>query len=308
MFEKIRFSALLTAIALLGGCKSTSLQSALELSDEPTANDIYQGTVGFCSHSFESITQHVGNSAKQSPAERKSAKNDVWNKWEEETLKMKSNIVGKQYVISHPAGFSRFNDETGLMELYKAGSTKGRYSYKRSAIPETIVFNTYDYWFFPKLPIGWGPRNYDNAGHKLSLEEAIALEAFGGSLRRSSDVYVINDYDGEQYKRRLANYSGSTFERTIPTEKLMSVSFNTKKWFEKPDSPIHLKGETFYLDTNKVDIYKTFGIYPDIGTPYIKISYTLEFVGCENGQLQADVSEVKLSNLNGDNEIYRTTL
>lgn len=308
MFEKVRISALLTAIALLGGCKSTSLQSALELSDEPSANDIYQGTVGFCPHSFESITQYVGNSAKQSPAERKSAKDNVWSKWEAETLNMKSNIVGKQYVISHPAGFSRFDEKTGLMELYKAGSTKGRNSYKQSAIPETIVFNTYDFWFSPELPIGWSPINYHSIGHKLRLEEAIALEAFGGSLKRGSDVYVINDFNSDQYERRNAIYGGTRFSREIFTEKLMSVSFDTKKWFEKTDSPVILKNETFYLDTNKVDVYKTFGIYPDIGTPYIEISYTVEFVGCENGQLQADVLEVKLSNLNEDNEIYRTTL
>lgn len=308
MFEKVHVSALLTAIALLGGCKSTSLQSALELSDEPSANDIYQGTVGFCPQSFESITEHVGNSARQSPEERKASKDRVWSKWQEEKLNMKSNVVGKQYVLSHPAGFTRYNEETGLMELYKKGSTKGRYSYEQSAIPETIVFNTYDFWFSPDLPIGWGPRDYVNMSHKLKLKEAIALEAFGGSLTRSSNVYVINDFDTEQFQRKQANYGGSKFGRKIFTEKLMSVSFNTKKWFEKADSPILFKDGMFYLDTNKVDIYETFGIYPDIGTPYVDINYTVEFVGCDSGQLQADVKEVRITSLNNDNEIYRITL
>ena len=89
----------------------------------------------------------------------------------------------------------------------------------------------------------------------------------------------------------------------------MGVGFNTKKWFDNIESPVLSKDGDFYFDTRKVDFYKTFGIYPDIGTAYIDINYTFEFVGCNNsGQLNAEVKEVVVSSVKGRNEIYRVTL
>lgn len=285
--NKFRLSAIFTAFAVLGGCQSTSLKSVLGFSNEPSAVDIYRGTVGFCeSPSFEVVTRNAGTSPTKSPEERKAEKENSWSRWQEERTQMKSDLAGKQFTVSNPAGFSKYNEETGLMKLYAQGSTTGSSLYKQSAIPDQIVFNTYDYWI--------------NKG---------ALDRYGLPARRNNDVYVINDYDDTpHYKFRDARYGGNSIAISRFTDKLMSVSFNTKKWFESANSPVFLKDGSFYLDTNKVDIYENFGVYPDIGTPYIEINYTFEFSGCKNGQLQADVKQITLTSLKGNNEIYRVTL
>ena len=293
MNNKIRISTLFASLAVLGGCQSTSLQSIVEFSDEPSADDIYQGTIGFCeSPSFEIVTKNVGNSPSKSPEERKAEKERFWSRWQEKRTQMKSDVAGKQFTVSNPAGFSKYNKETGLMKFYEKGSMTGRSRYEQSAIPDHIVFSTYDQW----------------------LTEG-ALDKYGIPLNRSNNVYAINDYDISLYnntKIRDARYGGAPASISRYTNKLMSVNFSTKKWFESANSPVVFRDGSFYLDTNKVDIYENFGVYPDIGTPYIDINYTFEFSGCTNGRLLADVKEITLESRKGiagiyGNEIYRVT-
>ncbi len=300
--------ALITSTLFFGGCKSTGLESILLASEEPSATDIYSGTVGYCSQSYDAITKYVGNSATQSPEERKAIKESVWNDWQEKRKKMKSNVDGKQFKISQPAAFSRYDEETGLMVLYKGGSVTGENIVERSAVPDNVVFNTYDHWFSPELPSGWMRASKYRDHRAITKREKVALEAFGSQLKRNQSIYVINDYDNMDYSSRTAQYGGRFFSRETYTNKLMGVGFNTKKWFDNIESPVLSKDGDFYFDTRKVDFYKTFGIYPDIGTAYIDINYTFEFVGCNSGQLKAEVKEVVVSSVKGRNEIYRITL
>lgn len=318
MKEKGLTSAFLTATILLSGCKSTPLNSVLGVTGEPLADDIYKGTIGYCQQSFDAITKNVGNSATRSPEERKLQKENAWKSWQEKKSQMKADVAGKTYSISHPAAFSRYNEETGLMELNLDGYTTGNQRNvhrENSAIPETIVLNTYDHWFSPTLPVGWGPSNWTNMNHKFALEESIALDKFGGSTRRNRDIYVINNYDNApHYSERFAAYGGmssyasnSRNQKIVPS-KLMSVAFDTKEWFKNSQSPVLLKDGSFYLDTEKLDFVKVFGVYPDLGNPYIEIEYTFEFTGCSNGQLDAEVKEISLTSLRKGTEIYKATL
>jgi hypothetical protein len=304
MKEKAYLPLLIATTALIGGCKSTTISSFMN-GGKPSANDIYNGTVAFCQMPFDTVTKYVGNSPTQSPDERKASKDRVWNAWQEQKQETKQNLDGKSFTVTNPAGFSRYDEATGLMKLYAGGHARGKYSTKASAIPEVITFNTLDNWFIsPKLPGGWKHNHIKNAS-----SEFVALSAFGKSQTGwNRSTYVINNYERPNYERQNAYYSGIQVARGIYTGNLMSVGFDTKQWYERAESPIVLKDGTFYFDSNKVNFYETFGIYPDIGTPYINISYTFEFSGCSRGQLQADVKEISVSNLAGDKEIYKVTL
>lgn len=284
----------------MGGCKSMDLQSYVG-DFEPSANDIYDGTIAFCSLPYNRVTHYVGNSASQSAEERKAYKDKVWSNWEKQRKELIAHFESKQFTISQPAGFFTYDEATGLMKLDEQRTFKWKTTAERSAIPNKIAFNTYDNWFSPSLPTGWVSRQAGDTRHQLDARRTrAALNKFGKSVSGwGQDVYVINDFDDAgrpHYEKRIASYNGQALgSNSAYPNQLMSVLIDTKRWYENLESPVLLKDGSFYLDTNKVNVYDTFGVYPDIGKPHISITYTFKFTGCSQGQLTAEVNEISIS-------------
>ncbi|MDO6678094.1 hypothetical protein [Shewanella sp. 4_MG-2023] len=336
MKKAVCMPLLFTMAVSMSGCKSMDLQSYLG-DFEPSANDIYNGTIAFCSIPYDSLTSKVGNSSSKSPEERKAYKDRVWSNWEDKRKELIAHFESKQFTMSQSASFSTFDEATGLMKLSEKGHVTGKASSERSAIPNKVAFNTYDGWFSPKLPTGWVPYQAGTSRqHEDARKVRFALNTFGKSVNGwGNDVYVINDYDdfsNPYHETRIADYGGTGLNRLSVSQsnskhplsisvggtgsvknvrypnKLMSVLFDTNRWYENIESPVLLKNESFYLDTKKVNIYDTFGVYPDIGKASIDITYTFKFTGCSQGQLLAEVNEISITPINSFKEIYKANL
>ena len=147
---------------LLSGCASTVTNSSGKEISEPESFELYSGIVGYCDFSYNYITKHSGVDPAKSPETRKIEKDKTWSNWKAQGEKFKQNLQGRQFYISHPAGFTRFDKETGLMKLYELGYTNssGPQSpdrfHHRSAIPNSVIFNTFEGDITSlKMPAGW---------------------------------------------------------------------------------------------------------------------------------------------------------
>lgn len=316
---KYQLMASACLLSLLTGCSSTMKSGGVSVS-EPDGENIYNAKAAYCElFDYRSSNRFSGNNPKESPEARKAEKDRVWSSWQDTRKELASDLKGKLFFVSHPAGFFKYDEKTKLLKF----NERSRVSHDNSnilsglssrnkklgltvlqgAIPNQVLFNVLGISKYGLIiPSG----SYIDRGRRSVSRHNVAWAAYGNS-QNGHDGYVINTYEGDKIKTRSGAYGGKQLDE-FENVQVLGVEFDTKTWYENEGSPIIEQAGQFYLDANKFDFMEVFEEYPDISKPYVDILYSFEFNGCSGNIAQADLKEVVVKSRSTDKELFRVSL